>query len=142
MRQSYVDDRTVRGIKSKYRGFKSVDDAHKGYRLIRAEFQFCEGRHRSNNCPHRAKSTAPSAESLNKHSGFVGVRGGLATGLFATVGTGPAQTASATAHRGMNQRQDEFWVDDSGATEFITQVSAGLEDYVPEPAGHRVEDIG
>ena len=36
----------------------------------------------------------------------------------------------------------DFWVNDSGATEHVTQNRAGLEDYSPAPAGDKVECTG
>lgn len=68
-----------------------------------------------------------------------GIRGGLGTGLFASVTTSPAQTA--VPHRGVNQRQDEFWVDDHSATEYMRQDPAHFVD-VPAPVGPRVKGAG
>lgn len=105
------------GSNYKHRGTKGGDDANGGYKLIRAGFYFCERPHKSDDCPHRAESSAPPAESTHIHRGLVkSVQGGLGTGMFASVGTGSAQTANVTAHRGVNRRQDHFWVEDSSAT--------------------------
>lgn len=40
----------------------------------------------------------------------------------------------------MDQRQNEFWVDDSDTTEFMVQDPVGLEDYVSVSAGKLIED--
>ena len=86
-------------------------------------------------CPHRAKSAASPAEGQQKHGEFIGsIRRNLTSRMIASVGTGSALTTNVTA-----QRQDEFWVGDSGATEHMTQDPGGLEEYELAPAGQRVE---
>lgn len=111
--------------------------------LIRTGCYFCEGPHNSEGCHHGAEFVAAPAENLLNVTGFVGSIGGdLCTGLFASVGTDQVRTANVATQRGGNQRQDKFCVDDSGATEYMTQDPAGLEDYVPPPARQRVEGAG
>lgn len=65
--------------------------------------------------------------------------GGLRTGLFASISTSPAHTV--IAHRGVNQHQDEVWVDDSSAIEFMKQDLARLDD-VSALVGQRVKGAG
>lgn len=62
--------------------------------------------------------------------------------MFASVGTGPALTANVTKQQAVDQRQNEFWVDGSGATEHMTPNPSGLEDYVPALVGQRMEGAG
>lgn len=73
--------------------------------------------HNSNDCFHRTESAAAPTESPLKHSGIVGGVQGCPTVL----------TANVTIQRAMNQLQYEFWVDDSGATEYVTQDTADLK---------------
>ena len=123
---------------NKRRGEKGKSQHKDGSKLIRAGCYFCEGPHKSEDCPHRLESTAAPAESQPKHGGFIGsVRRSLNSGMIASIGSGSALTANVTI-----QRQDEVWVGDSGATEHMTQDPSGLEDYELAPVGQRVEVAG
>lgn len=60
-------------------------------------------------------------------------------GLFTSVGTGSPLTVNVTTQWPGDWCENEFWVDDSGATEHVTKDSAGFQDYKPVPAEHRVD---
>lgn len=80
---------------------------------------------------------------MSNTSGFVGgVQRGFSTGLFASVGTDSTLTVNLNTQRGVNQRHDEFWMENSGATEHMTHDPSGLEDFELTTAGQHMEDAG
>ena len=88
---------------NKRRGEKGKSQHKDGSKLIRAGCYFCEGPHKSEDCPHRLESTAAPAESQPKHGGFIGsVRRSINSGMIASVSSGSALTANVTI-----ERQDE-----------------------------------
>lgn len=116
--------------KPKRRSEKGRSQAEDVYKLIRAGCNFCDEPHKFDDCPHRAESAAAAMESYPKYGGYMcSVRRNLSSGM------GPALTVNVTT-----QRQYEFWVVDSDATECITQDPGGMEDYELAPAEQRVKD--
>ena len=104
---------------------------------------FCEGAHKSDDCPNRAEATDTAPGSGPKRGAFAGsLRGSLGVGLYARVSSGSALITSDAIKRPPEPRGSEFWANDSGATEHMTQDPTGLEDYTPAPAGDRVESAG
>ena len=67
------------------------------------------------------------------YGGYISVaHSHLGTGLFASIGTSLTLTADTVPQ----------WVNVSGATEHMTQICAGLEDYAPAPASNKVKCVG
>lgn len=52
--------------------------------------------------------------------------------MIASVGKGLVLTANIKTQRAVDQRQDEVWVADSGATDKMTHDPGGLKDYQPD----------
>ena len=148
-------DRCGGNSKSKHRKAKAhnhVDDeytaeehshADNKYNGIRHRCYFCEGAHKSDDCPNRAEATDTAYGAGPKQGGFAGsLRGILGAGLFASVNPGSAPIANDATKRLKERHGSEFWANDSGVTEHMTRDPLGLEDCTPAPAGERVESAG
>ena len=113
------------------------------YNSIRHGCNFCDGAHRSDDCPNRAEACDTAYDTGPKRGAFAGsLRGSLGAGLYASVNSGSAPIANDATKRPKERRGSEFWANDSGATEHMTRDPLGLEDYTPAPAGERVEIAG
>jgi len=82
---------------------------------------FCQGPHKSSECPNRSSAAAATTASSSQHGGFLGcTRNNLGTGLFASADTRSALPTKAPGQLLHRRHSGEHWVNDSGATENMT----------------------
>ena len=119
---------------------KSSTDSESGDKTASPECYFCLKPHRASECPNRSASTTAPATPNSQHGGFLGsVRTNLGSALLVATSARPALAARGALRE---RSENEYWVADSSATEYITQDSSHLEDYTPAPPGDEVESAG
>ena len=111
-----------------------------GDKTVCPGFYFCLEPHKASECPNRSVCVTAPATPDSQHGGFLGsVRTNLETGFLAATSARPALAARGAPRE---WHEDEFWVEDSGATENMTQDSSNLDDYTPPTPGDEVESAG
>ena len=119
---------------------KSSLDFESGGKTAYPDYYSCLEPYKASKCPNRSVSvTAPVTPNSQGGGLLVSVRTNLGVGLPVTTSARPALAARGAPRE---RHGDEYWMEDRGATENITQASSHLEDYTTAPPGDTVESAG